>query len=260
MKRIMFLLLIMLAGRAYGANYYVNALDGLDTNTGLTPKTAWKTIARINSAAFSAGDTILFRRGCTWNEELTVPSSGKAQQPIMFTAYGLSGEAVIAGGETFSLAINGRSYLQFERLCFRDQGIHLMNASQVTFTCCIIRNTTDRGMHIENSSDISILNSNVTLTRYEGIFAIGASSTVTIRNCLIFGNGESVSFDGFYAKDGATITYDHNLISGNGYIPEFNLYGSGLVDGGAILPWPIPRSPTWPRTMRISLSVPMITM
>ncbi len=236
MKRIMLLLLIVLASRADGANYFVNSLNGLDSNTGLSPSTAWKTISRVNSNVFSAGDTILFKRGCTWAEGLSVFSSGTATLPIVYTAYGLSGEAVISGGEAFALAIAGQNNLRFERLCFRDRMVYLRDANQVTFACCIIRNSNDRGMHIENSSGISVLNCNITLTRYEGILARGASTTVTVRNSLIFGNGESVSFSGFYASDGATITYDHNLVSGNGYTPAFNLYGSGLVDQGGNLP------------------------
>ena len=77
-----------------GTTYYVSVADGDDSydgteqthTTGVTGP--WKTIAKVNAASFSAGDSILFKRGETWHETLTVPSSGSAGNVITFGAYG----------------------------------------------------------------------------------------------------------------------------------------------------------------------------
>jgi len=74
------------------AIYYVDQTGGDNGNTGLAPDAAWKTISKVNSSSFSPGDSILFKRGETWREQLTVPSSGSAGNPVTFGAYG-SGEA-----------------------------------------------------------------------------------------------------------------------------------------------------------------------
>jgi len=72
--------------------YYVDTAStagGTGTTTATTgADRAWATIAEVNAFAFDAGDSILFKRGCTFREQLTVPSSGSAGLPITFGAYG----------------------------------------------------------------------------------------------------------------------------------------------------------------------------
>jgi hypothetical protein len=79
------------------ATYYVDATGGSDSANGTSDSTPWKTIAKVNAATFSAGDSILFKKGETWREQLTVPSSGSAGNPITFGAYGSGEKPVITG-------------------------------------------------------------------------------------------------------------------------------------------------------------------
>ncbi len=85
------------------AIFYVNTAStgtGDGTTTAIIgAQAAFKTIAEVNASSFSAGDSILFNKGCTWREQLTVPSSGSAGLPITFGAYG-SGENPIINGST----------------------------------------------------------------------------------------------------------------------------------------------------------------
>jgi hypothetical protein len=46
-----------------GFTYYVDSENGDDNVNGLSPETAWQTIAKVNSIDFNPGDSILFRRG-----------------------------------------------------------------------------------------------------------------------------------------------------------------------------------------------------
>jgi hypothetical protein len=79
------------------ATYYIDS-DALDDNgAGTTQATAWKTIAKVNASAFNPGDSILFKRGCTWREQLIVPSSGSDGHPITFGAYGSGANPIING-------------------------------------------------------------------------------------------------------------------------------------------------------------------
>jgi hypothetical protein len=60
---------------AWATTYYANATNGNDTNNGISPSTAWKTIAKVNSSKFLPEDQILFKRGEVWRDKLVVPSS-----------------------------------------------------------------------------------------------------------------------------------------------------------------------------------------
>ena len=100
----------------FSGSYYVDWTSGNDSNNGYSSETAWKTINKVNISTFAAGDSILFNKGNTWRETLTVPSSGSAGNVITFGAYGtginpiISGANVITGwsfvsGTTYSKAM-----------------------------------------------------------------------------------------------------------------------------------------------------------
>jgi hypothetical protein len=99
MKRLIGLLIFLLPSWASAATYYVDCNADGDAGTGLTTAAAvaWKTISKVNGSSFSAGDSILFNKGCTWRETLTVPSSGSVGSPITFGAYGSGAAPVITG-------------------------------------------------------------------------------------------------------------------------------------------------------------------
>jgi len=71
-----------------GNTYYISP-TGNDSNTGTSTGAPWKTISKVNSTTtFKAGDKILFERGGTWREMLTVSASGSASSYITFGNYG----------------------------------------------------------------------------------------------------------------------------------------------------------------------------
>ncbi len=88
------------------ADYFVDATAGNDSNDGLSEGAPWKTIAKVSAASFSAGDTISFKRGEKWREQLMVPSSGSSGNPITFGAYGTGDDPVISGADD----ITGAAY------------------------------------------------------------------------------------------------------------------------------------------------------
>jgi len=84
---------------APSATYYVDCAASGDGGAGTSTSTAWKTVGRINGGSFSPGDSILFKRGCTWRETLWPPSSGTSGHPIIFGAYGTGANPVISGAD-----------------------------------------------------------------------------------------------------------------------------------------------------------------
>jgi uncharacterized repeat protein (TIGR02059 family) len=80
------------------ADYYVSK-NGDDNNSGKSPESAWKTIAKVNAHFFIPGDRIHFRRGDEWREQLTVSSSGTETQRITFSAYGTGAKPIFNGAD-----------------------------------------------------------------------------------------------------------------------------------------------------------------
>ena len=79
-----------------GRTLYVDGTNGINTNTGLTSTTAFKTIAKAITLIV-AGDTVLIRKGL-YREGIVVVSapSGTALKPITFGSYG-DGEVILDG-------------------------------------------------------------------------------------------------------------------------------------------------------------------
>ena len=87
--------------------FYVSSSTGSDSNPG-TFSQPWKTLAHVNAQTFSAGTSILFKRGDTWRTDgnspnslgaqLRPPSNGSATGgPIVFDAYGTGANPIIDG-------------------------------------------------------------------------------------------------------------------------------------------------------------------
>src|SRR5438128_7795044 len=85
---VLFLCLSRLSSLAAGT-YYLDCLNGSDGNDGLSPTSAWQTIPRVNQNSFGPGDSILLKRGCTWQGTgFKANGSGSAALPIMLADYG----------------------------------------------------------------------------------------------------------------------------------------------------------------------------
>lgn len=91
--------ILFLFSKAFAANYYVSNA-GSDSNNGTNEATPWQTVSKVNGFTFSAGDTIYFKRGNTWNEKLIVPIGY-----INFDAYGSGANPIITGFQTQSVSL-----------------------------------------------------------------------------------------------------------------------------------------------------------
>jgi hypothetical protein len=85
------LLLTFFPVRAFATTYYVDGVNGNNSNSGTSPASAWQTISKVNSVSFSSGDTILFHGGQTWREEIQPTTlNGSVNNPITFGVYSAS--------------------------------------------------------------------------------------------------------------------------------------------------------------------------
>src|SRR5215471_12361537 len=96
---LLFLFVLSASPAVYGITFYVDSTNGNDANTGNSPSSSWKTLARLASSKFMPGDIILLRRGGVWREQLNFTSSGSAAAPIVIDAYGTGDLPVISGAD-----------------------------------------------------------------------------------------------------------------------------------------------------------------
>ncbi len=64
-----------------GTTYYISN-NGDDAADGKSPETAWKTLEKVNTFVFNAGDAAVFERGGTWRGYIA------AQNGVIYSAYG----------------------------------------------------------------------------------------------------------------------------------------------------------------------------
>lgn len=76
--------------------FHVSASTGSDANDGLSQRTPWRSLERVNTAKLRPGDKVLFKRGDTWRGQL-VPQSGQEGAPITYGAYGKGARPLLLG-------------------------------------------------------------------------------------------------------------------------------------------------------------------
>lgn len=92
---------------SFGADYYVDSLNGDDGNRGISPNEAWRSVYKVNTTTLSPGDNIYFRRGGLWRDLLKAGYSGMPAAPITYSAYGngdmpvISASRILAGWEFY---------------------------------------------------------------------------------------------------------------------------------------------------------------
>jgi parallel beta-helix repeat protein len=117
------LLVVLPAG---ATTYYVDASLGNDANNGTTVGAPWATIARVNATKLNPGDTVLFKRGQLWREQLTNASSGSLVASITYADYGTGNKPSIRGSDTYSTSgswTNETGNLWFVSFIVKDPGV-----------------------------------------------------------------------------------------------------------------------------------------
>jgi len=200
--------------------YYIDSNSGSDSNSGTLPDKPWKTLTNINSAHFQPGTTVLFKRGSAWTGTITVGSSGTADKPIKFTAYGTGAAPLLTNpGDTDNneSIIKARGdYLIIENLQLRDSGV---------------------GIYLWSDHNI-VQNCEISNTGL-GIVARGQYNLITynyVHDTRMIVNTPG-TFGDDWGGDGINIENAHNEVSFNRLVNcEAFSYDYGL-GGGAIEIW-----------------------
>ncbi|WP_161781585.1 hypothetical protein [Desulfohalovibrio reitneri] len=83
-------LLLALPASAQARDFFVDSREGSDLGPGTREK-PWRSLARVSRALLQPGDRVLFRRNRIFRGTLRPGSSGTAELPIVYSAYGRGG-------------------------------------------------------------------------------------------------------------------------------------------------------------------------
>jgi len=124
----LFIILAFLCNASFATDYYVST-SGNDSNSGTSTSSPWKTLNKLDSVNFKAGDTIHFKRGDKWLGRFQVTESGNSDNPIRFTSYGKGAFLKLSNPnwdytwDGVVMRVSGE-YITIEKLHFLDGAAH----------------------------------------------------------------------------------------------------------------------------------------
>jgi hypothetical protein len=230
--------------------YYISNL-GNNVNTGTSPASPWRSVAKINSVDLNAGDTVFFRGGevHAGTIELTKEDVAYKMNPIVITSYG-QGRATIkadegvsaynaAGIEIYNLRFLGNDTAYKDGICFLIDQTH-SGLNYVRIRNVEISNFGRRGISIgahltdKGFEDVRISHSNIHDNDHSGIETFGYYPRVNHRNfyigfCKTY-NNHGTFFTGTASGNGIVVSgVDGALVE---YCEAFNNGKNNRNNGG----------------------------
>jgi hypothetical protein len=164
---------LLCATEAGAATYYLRS-GGKDTADGLSPATAWATLARLDQATLRAGDRVLLHEGDRFAGQLRFDWGGTASAPGVVGAYYLDNGAPRVGYKTSRPIIDGQgktigqydglvrlrgSYARIENIAVVNstgRGIDAVETAYVEIVQCLTDKTYKNGILFRDSTHPSI--------------------------------------------------------------------------------------------------------
>jgi hypothetical protein len=223
------------------STYYISPW-GNDSNSGTSTSSPWKSIGKVNSATFRAGDNVLFQGGQSFSGTLNLSSkdAGNSSTPVTFGSY--SGTATISSGGNTGAFVYGISGLWIENLNFKgspsgglQSGINMEMywgvAVNDRISNCTISGYYEAGVLVEGTggtagvNGLQITNNSIHDNVESGIYTV-ANNDHSITNIYIsnnqvynnYGDGHSiVTGSGIELGDvnGATVQYNTAYLNGS---------------------------------------------
>ena len=169
--------------------YYVNAATGSDTNAGTSASAALQSITALENIKLLPGDTVLFARGTSYSEQLTISNSGTVGSPITFGAYGTGDPPLLTGA---------------------GHGIVGSKTQNIVVQDLAISNTSGDAIFAHGAANWTVQNITVSHAGsavQSGTIGFEGGSNITIKDSTITGGtGDGIWIDGV---NGITISQNH---------------------------------------------------
>ena len=244
---LIFMFLFMEQGLRAQTNYYVDATGGDDSNPG-TEAQPWKTISKVNSTAYSAGDHIKFKRGESWAEFIYPTSSGNATAGhIVYEPYGTGADPVLQHG-SYGMLLDAKDYIILQGFEITSpQAVLIMDGDDVNEPdhIQILNNkmhgssippaySSDGGVNIRHDAHHIKVSGNEIYNHYTGIWLgeDAACNNIISGNTLYDLSGNGIGVDEVWCTQGnETVISDNTIynvswhgmeLSANRHIIEYN--------------------------------------
>lgn len=209
-RRIVFSLSFLFALPALASTYYIDCNAGSDSNAGTSITAAWRTVGKVNSISFAAGDKILFNKGCTWTDNyLHITAVGTSASPVTFSSYGTGAQPTISGASTllYALYIQGAKYAVVDNLHFTLASLQNVivgnaNTDHVTIQNCLIDHAGKSGIFLYGSAPA-------------GQTPLWTTGNITIKNNNIHLNGSTADDHGIYIDNSSNNLLESNIWDSN---------------------------------------------
>ena len=101
-----------------GVSFYFDAEKGNDANSGLSEKQAWRSINKVKDIKLNPGDSVLFRRGSTFNGILEINAKGRPDSRIVFDTYGIGKKPCISAPDSslYAACITNSDYITIQNI------------------------------------------------------------------------------------------------------------------------------------------------
>lgn len=102
-----------------GRDYYLDSANGDDAHPGTSPKSAWKSLEKVNQTVFKPGDTLRLKRGGIWYGQLKPKGSGAPGKHIVVRDYGdgdlplIDGDGVVGEAVVY---LHNQAYIEIHNL------------------------------------------------------------------------------------------------------------------------------------------------
>ncbi|NJO69432.1 MAG: right-handed parallel beta-helix repeat-containing protein [Bacteroidetes bacterium] len=229
-----FIVILFLACNIEPVNtFYIDSEIGNDTNSGQSPKKAWKSLNPLMKKGIEPGTKILLRGNLLYEGNITFDSvCGLLGKPIVFSTFG-KGRAILNAGDTSGLLFSRCSFLEISNISVigsgrlngnNGNGLELSGCKEVKIDSIDAHGFMWSGIHIVRGENIRLNN----ITSYENGFCgilvesgepeygLDGSKFKTMRNIYI-GNSKA------YNNPGCPLIKDNH--SGNGILM------AGVVNG-----------------------------
>ncbi len=209
------------------ATYYI-APTGNDANNGTSQSSPWRSINKVNTVSFQAGDSILFQGGQTFTGTVRLSSDDRSSRsaPIKIGSYG-NGRANIynASGKGMHIRIGG---VEISNINIKGGGVTRTNHQGIHF-----QNPNSGKQDYVRINNVDVSGWGVYGISIQGLRAGGGYNDVRITNTRAFDNGiAGIRFDAV-GKDHTNVYVGYNKAHDNPGISDWSRpSGSGIQVAG----------------------------
>lgn len=221
-----------LEGRTLLSTYYVST-TGSDSAAGTSTATAWKTIGKVNSIAFKAGDQILFKGGSTFTGMIYLDAldKGTTSAPIVVGSYG-TGRATINGGSGSAFYGYNTAGFSLKNLNFKGSGRLSNGANGIVIYNDLTTNTKLNYLRVDSVSASGFGKDGMMIGAGAGT---SGYNDVRVTNSSFFDNGDVGLFTYAATRNVHTNVYVGRVkaYGNSGYsTADSAITGSGILIGG----------------------------